>query len=203
MASKQQSRFLAPRSDLRERVQALIPQTPQGRALLIGGGAFAAFMAIQFILRPTTGWTCTGSGQNCATRLPIPKLIFLKSVGNGQSLARGVANDFLRMQAAAKSDGVNLIPNSGFRSMAKQALLYAEYLARFKGPPQVACPGCSNHQAGDAVDIIIPPSGTAPDSPARLASREYQWLKANAARFGFFNALEAHRESWHWSRTGR
>ena len=143
--------------------------------------------------RPEIGW------RKGASIGPI----LLKYVGNGQWLASERADAFLKMVDDAAKDGVTIIANSGFRSMVQQTALYAAYVARGMKAPIVAKPGYSNHQAGDAVDIAIPPAGTAPDDPKRLASREYQWLKANAHKYGFFNDIAAHKEAWHWSPTGR
>ena len=129
--------------------------------------------------------------------------IILKHVGNNQYLEASRAEAFLAMQAAAKQDGVTLLPVSGFRSVAEQTVLYAKYVARLYAAPKVAKPGYSNHSAGDALDIQIPPAGTAPDDPRRIESREYQWLQRNGPKFGFNNDFAAHRETWHFSTTGR
>ena len=129
--------------------------------------------------------------------------IILTHIGNDVYAEADTATRFLAMKAAAAADGVTLVANSGFRSMTSQTALYAAYVARGMAAPIVARPGFSNHQSGKALDIQIPPAGTAPDDPKRLASKEYKWLRANASKYGFFNDIAAHRESWHWSHTGR
>ncbi len=143
-----------------------------------------------------------------AVRIPVPPyfaptLVFVRPIGDGEWLRWDRAWAFLRMQRAAARDGVVLKPTSGFRGLAEQTKLYAAYVARAFRDPIVAKPGLSNHQAGDAVDIQIPPAGTAPNDPRRIASREFQWLVANAGRFGFKNDIASTRETWHWSTTGR
>lgn len=128
--------------------------------------------------------------------------IILKHIGNNQYLEASRAAAFLAMQAAAAKDGVTLIPNSGFRSYAEQTVLYAQYVARAFTAPVVAKPGYSRHQVGEAIDFYIPPAGTAPDDPRRIMSKEFQWLSANAEKYGFKNDLKRTREAWHFSADG-
>jgi soluble lytic murein transglycosylase-like protein len=89
-----------------------------------------------------------------------------------------VALAFDRMERAARSDGIGLIVNSGFRSDAEQARLFAAN----PDPRWVAPPGKSLHRLGTELDL----------GPATA----YGWLAANARRFGFVQRYPW--EPWHY-----
>src|SRR4051794_1841135 len=78
-----------------------------------------------------------------------------------------VARAFDRMATAARADGVLLQVNSGFRSDAEQARLFAAH----PDPKWVAPPGTSLHRYGTELDLGPPGA--------------YRWLAANARLFGF------------------
>jgi hypothetical protein len=85
----------------------------------------------------------------------------------GKPMRPDVARAFDRLAAAARGAGVSLLVNSGFRSDAEQAILWA----RNPDPRWVAPPGRSLHRYATELDLG-PPSA-------------YGWLAANAPRFGF------------------
>ena len=85
---------------------------------------------------------------------------------------------FDRMAAAAAAAGIALTVNSGFRSDAEQAALFAAN----PDPQWVAPPGHSLHRCATELDL-------GPDSA-------YGWLAANAARFGFVQRYSW--EAWHY-----
>jgi LAS superfamily LD-carboxypeptidase LdcB len=97
----------------------------------------------------------------------------------------GTAIAFLRMAAAAFSDGVTFTVNSGWRSNEEQAQLYALFTSGQRAAV-VAPPGHSNHQAGDALDIE---SGNG-------SNAAFAWLNANGAKYGFRRTVAS--EPWHW-----
>ena len=99
----------------------------------------------------------------------------------GKPMRPDVALAFDRMEKAARGAGVALTVNSGFRSDAEQARLFAAN----PNPKWVARPGTSLHRLGTELDIG-PPSA-------------YGWLAANAARFGFVKRYAW--EPWHWGYT--
>ncbi len=102
----------------------------------------------------------------------------------GESLRRDAAASFLRMAAAARSEGIWLWVTSGYRTRKEQRRLYERYR---KGlGPKAARPGRSNHQRGLAVDVIVGDE----ESPT------YRWLAANACRHGFRRTVPS--EPWHW-----
>lgn len=96
----------------------------------------------------------------------------------GKGMRPDVAVAFDRMAAAARAAGVTLVINSGFRSDAEQASLFAAN----PDPRMVARPGTSLHRCGTELDLG-PPSA-------------YGWLAANAGRFGFLQRYSW--EPWHY-----
>jgi soluble lytic murein transglycosylase-like protein len=99
----------------------------------------------------------------------------------GERMRPDVALAFDRMEAAARADGIALIINSGYRSDAEQAVLWA----RNPDPKMVARPGESLHRNGTELDLG-PPSA-------------YAWLAANATRFHFLQRYSW--EAWHYGYT--
>lgn len=111
-----------------------------------------------------------------------------------------------RMVAAATEDGVKLLPISGYRSVSRQARLIRRKLAAGQGISSIlrliAAPGCSEHHTGRAIDVGSPEDCALDEDFARTA--EFEWLKRNAARFGFHlsyprgNRQGIAYEPWHW-----
>lgn len=97
---------------------------------------------------------------------------------NGEGMRPDVGVAFDRMAAAARRAGVTLVVNSGFRSDAEQAALFAAH----PDPRWVAPPGRSLHRCATELDL-------GPESA-------YGWLAANAARFGFVQRYSW--EAWHY-----
>jgi Transglycosylase SLT domain/D-alanyl-D-alanine carboxypeptidase len=96
----------------------------------------------------------------------------------GHGMRPDVAAAFDRMSAAAAAAGLSLIVNSGFRSDAEQAALFAAH----PDPTWVAPPGHSLHRCATELDL-------GPETA-------YGWLAANASRFGFVQRYSW--ESWHY-----
>lgn len=96
----------------------------------------------------------------------------------GKPLRPDVALAFDRLAAAARRAGFALTVNSGFRSDAEQARLFAAH----PDPKWVAPPGTSLHRYGTEIDIGPPAA--------------YGWLAANARRFGFIKRYAW--EDWHF-----
>jgi len=96
----------------------------------------------------------------------------------GEGMRPDVAAAFDRMATAATRSGLALVVNSGFRSDAEQAALFAAH----PDPRWVAPPGHSLHRCATELDL-------GPDSA-------YAWLAANAARFGFLQRYSW--EPWHY-----
>jgi hypothetical protein len=99
----------------------------------------------------------------------------------GEGMRPDVAAAFDRMAAAASRTGVSLIVNSGFRSDAEQAQLFAAN----PDPRWVAPPGHSLHRCATELDL-------GPDSA-------YGWLASHATEFGFVKRYSW--EPWHFGFT--
>jgi hypothetical protein len=100
---------------------------------------------------------------------------------DGKPMCPAVAAAFDLMDTAARSTGVDLVVNSGFRSDAEQAILFA----RHPDPRWVAPPGRSRHRDATELDISMGDGG-----------RAHAWLRANGGRFGFVQRYSW--EPWHW-----
>jgi len=99
----------------------------------------------------------------------------------GEDMRPDVAAAFDRMATAAAQAGISLVINSGFRSDAEQATLFAVN----PDPQWVAPPGQSLHRCATELDF-------GPDSA-------YSWLAANASGFGFVQRYSW--EAWHYGYT--
>ncbi len=118
----------------------------------------------------------------------------------GIRVHRSIAGNVAALLGAAAADGVPL-SGSGYRDSARQIELrrqhcgssaYAIYQASASScSPPTARPGSSMHERGLAIDFRNCNS---------RGSACYQWLSANASRFGLFNLPS---EPWHWSTTGQ
>lgn len=97
---------------------------------------------------------------------------------DGEGMRPDVAAAFDRMSDAAARVGLTLVVDSGFRSDAEQAALFAAH----PDPRWVAPPGHSLHRCATELDL-------GPESA-------YGWLAANASRFGFVQRYAW--EAWHY-----
>jgi len=96
----------------------------------------------------------------------------------GKPMRPDTALAFDRMAAAARRSGLALTVNSGYRSNAEQAQLFAAH----PDPKWVAPPGQSLHRLGTELDLGPPAA--------------YGWLAANGKRFGFVQRYAW--EAWHY-----
>lgn len=125
-------------------------------------------------------------------QLPQAKGAPQKGGARGQyGLTVPAANSFNAMSAAAAKAGLgNIKINSGGRTYAEQAALYAAYRA---GRGNLAAkPGTSLHESGIAADF----GGTA----HYYSGAQHAWLRQNAAKFGWYWVGKnfSQREDWHW-----
>jgi D-alanyl-D-alanine carboxypeptidase len=122
------------------------------------------------------------------------------------------AKAYLKMFRAAKSEGVNLVVQSAYRSYSTQVSVYNGWVAslgRKAADLQSARPGYSEHQTGLSVDIA---SATAGCTIQSCFSRtpEGKWLTKNAWRFGWHlrypngkTPVTGYKfEPWHWRYVG-
>lgn len=162
-------------------------------------------------------WKSGADTRNLTARMPVLKEIVGKGYANGKPrdvtlcavdgilMEKNTAYDFLLMQAAAKLSKIHLGVKSGFRDNETQKRLYNERVnadgtltpAGVKNG-RAAKPGTSNHQMGRALDlnVIIKKD----EYIAGKTDPIFNWLKANAANYGFDHA-EGHAvsEPWHWT----
>lgn len=114
------------------------------------------------------------------------QLAQLTQVETGHYLAPAAASKFEQMKTAAAADGINLNINNAYRSYEKQVEM-ANRLGLYSQGGKAAVPGTSNHGWGKAVDLNV-----------KSNPGSFEWLKQNAAKYGFKNIP---RERWHWEVT--
>lgn len=122
---------------------------------------------------------------------------------NGIVVAASIRGKLAALLAAAARDGV-ILSGGGYRSSAGQLAVrrrncgtssYAVYqMPSSSCRPPTAKPGRSQHERGLAIDF------TQGGRALRRNTSGYRWLRANAAKYGFYNLPS---EPWHWSTTGR
>ncbi|SEO57961.1 M15 family metallopeptidase [Aquisalimonas asiatica] len=116
------------------------------------------------------------------------------------------ARAWLRMQAAARMDGVELFPASTFRSVYQQTTLLSRRLDNGQAIADIlrtsAAPGFSEHHTGDAIDIATPGG---PGLTREFAETDaFEWLEAHAEAFCFALSYPEDNdnglifEPWHW-----
>jgi hypothetical protein len=98
---------------------------------------------------------------------------------DGKPMCPAVAAAFDQMDRAIRAAGMDLVVNSGFRSDAEQAVLFA----RHPDPKWVAPPGRSRHRDATELDLAV-------NGPI------HAWLARNAGAFGFVQRYSW--ENWHW-----
>lgn len=128
-------------------------------------------------------------------------------------LRTAAAESFLAMQSAAWSEGIDLVPISGFRSIKDQEYLFFEVKAErgqvaSKRAEVSAPPGYSEHHTGYAIDIG---DGGNPGTNLSVSFENtlaFSWLKANAPYYSFElsfppdNPQGISYEPWHWRYVG-
>jgi len=130
----------------------------------------------------------------------IPDIVDVRGI----KVAREIAPKIKDLLAAAEAAGVRL-SGGGYRSREEQIRLRILHCGNsqydiYERPanqckPPTAPPGRSNHERGLAIDFRY--------NGQPIKSRDnpgFQWLAANAARFGLHNLPS---EPWHWSVDGR
>lgn len=136
------------------------------------------------------------------------KLVTIGRQSHGRSirLAPRAAAAWRRMREAAAQDGIELLPLSGHRSIARQTAIIRRKLAGGARIADIlrflAAPGCSEHHSGRALDLG---SSEAPDLDERFTrTTGFRWLKRHAAKFHFHLSYPRRNrhgigyEPWHW-----
>lgn len=231
------------RDDIPEAIRHSVSDTTRPGipiAALVAGGILLAAIALSgiFLLRPkeqpatqTPGTATSVSplpspqaspssnetsdqllGHFTYTEAPLHELETITPDGQIK-LRLAAAQSYRKMAAVAESDGVNLVPISGFRSKADQNDLFFRVKEErnqdvSKRAEVSAPPGRSEHHTGYAIDI-----GDAQHPEANLNQKfedtpAFQWLSRNAAQYSFElsfakgNAQGVSYEPWHWRFVG-
>jgi zinc D-Ala-D-Ala carboxypeptidase len=121
-------------------------------------------------------------------------------------LVKGAAEAWAVMRRVAVRDDIELVPISGFRSIARQAEIIRDKLAAGQHLDEVlryvAAPGYSEHHTGRALDIATADHIELDEEFEHTMA--YRWLQQRAAEFGFtlsYPRNNPHRigfEPWHW-----
>jgi len=133
--------------------------------------------------------------------------------GYEHKLRKAAALAWERMQRDASHQGVNLVVISAFRSKAEQEHLFFEISKQRNQTPAErakasAPPGYSEHHTGYAIDIGDGNNPTTHLSEAFAQTIAYEWLRNNAASYGFElsfpkgNPQGVMYEPWHWRFVG-
>lgn len=143
----------------------------------------------------------------------VPDLVYV--CGSGERLDRKVAEHYEEMYNAAKKDGVDLVPCSGYRSYERQEINYNNKVsfyesqgyshedAKVKAATIIMPPGSSEHNLGYAMDIVCVDEWFEDTA-------EFKWLTENAADYGFIMRYPKDKqditkviyEPWHWRYVG-
>ncbi len=144
----------------------------------------------------------SGGGGGSYTPPSITGSGSIVSVG-GIRVHQSIAGNLQSLLSAAAADGIHL-SGGGYRDPSGQIAVrksncgtsnYAIYqMPASSCSPPTARPGTSMHEQGLAVDF------TQGGRTLTRSSSGYQWMRANAGRFGFINLPS---EPWHWSTNGR
>ena len=158
---------------------------------------------------------------NFENTIPKDWKVDLVQLNNGQSVDRRIYDDLIAMLQAAKSEGLNPLICSSYRTNEKQEQLYqnkvSEYLsqgyskveASDKAAFWVARPGTSEHQLGLAVDIVSTKNQRLDRSQENTV--EQQWLIQNSWKYGFGLRYPTNKNSitgvgyepWHYRYVGK
>ena len=132
--------------------------------------------------------------------------IGLNPDGRAILMTSAAAQAWAEMQRAAAGTQIQLIPISGFRSIARQRQIILDKLAAGRAIADIlrliAAPGYSEHHTGRALDIGTPGFVTLEEDFATTPA--FQWLQAHAQSFGFRlsyprdNPFGIGYEPWHW-----
>lgn len=158
---------------------------------------------------------------NFENTIPKDWKVDLVQLNNGQSVDRRIYDDLIAMLQAAKSEGLNPLICSSYRTNEKQEQLYqnkvSEYLsqgyskveASDKAAFWVARPGTSEHQLGLAVDIVSTKNQRLDRSQENTV--EQRWLIQNSWKYGFVLRYPTNKNSitgvgyepWHYRYVGK
>jgi hypothetical protein len=139
---------------------------------------------------PPPGASRFGPNAAWANDAYLGQMTLVRVVGTAREIehiAEATCDKFLAMVAAARTDGITIGINSGFRSYPEQKHLFDGRQRGLPGFAPANRPGNSNHQNGIAFDLDVNGGGSNPT---------YVWLSKNATSYGFLRTVRS--EPWHW-----
>lgn len=144
----------------------------------------------------------------------VPNLVDISSkikTKNQKSmcLEEATAKNLYFMLEDAKTQGLDIVVLSGYRSYSDQEYLYDKYSHNNQTYHRVAHPGHSEHHLGTTIDIAGLSAGYLGGS-AFAHSPEGKWIKENGHLYGFIMSYPANKEyltgyqsePWHWRYVG-
>lgn len=158
---------------------------------------------------------------NFENTIPKDWKVDLVQLNNGQSVDRRIYDDLIAMLQAAKSEGLNPLICSSYRTNEKQEQLYQNKVSGYlsqgyskveasdKAAFWVARPGTSEHQLGLAVDIVSTKNQRLDRSQENTV--EQRWLIQNSWKYGFVLRYPTNKNSitgvgyepWHYRYVGK
>src|SRR3954471_22512184 len=124
----------------------------------------------------------------------------LVDIGSGCLAARDAASSLALMLRQNHADGLTLAPDDCYRPFQGQVAARSSSCSR-GACPCAGTPGFSYHGWGKAVDFRDAAGGI-----TSTANPSYQWMKANAGRYGWNHPGWAEGgecpEPWHWEWVG-
>lgn len=119
-------------------------------------------------------------------------------------------DNFIKLQEAAKENGLTIYPTTAYRDYNFQSTLYNNYVKNDgieNADTYSARPGYSEHQLGYSTDLT---NGKFVDFSEFEYTNEYKWLKDNAHKYGFILRYPKGKEyitgymfeSWHYRYVG-
>jgi D-alanyl-D-alanine carboxypeptidase len=131
-----------------------------------------------------------------------------RQTGRKVKLRADAAAALHNLMTQALTDGVAIIPISGFRTIEYQESLFRKAVAKYGSEAVavrwVARPGNSEHHTGLAIDLGDGENPGCDIEPPFEKTRAFDWLQKNAAQFGFElsfprnNPRGVNYEPWHW-----
>ncbi len=115
-----------------------------------------------------------------------------------RQMRREAAEALARMIEGARQEGLDIVCISGYRSYGTQKAVYeakVRQVGEENAARYVAYPGQSEHQTGLAMDVCDRNGLANPLTTGFGETKEGQWLKENAHRFGFIIRYPKGREN--------
>ena len=198
--------------------------TAQGAATTTGSGAYpydypgiapavAAVPADPFLI-------CVNRSYALPVGYAFTRAVCVEVYPEKLEMEKTAAAQYRLMYSAGLQDGVELVPYSGYRPTARQQANFDRKIQSFieqnftlaqavgMAANSINPPGCSEHEAGLAMDITVKGVWNAVETFKN--TKEYEWLMANAQDYGFILRYPREKEEitkvqfepWHWRYVG-